>query len=622
MLYCEGQAQRWTTQMPMATADLSAGRAAELANGPLGGLVLRRFLTHQQDELLRREREVLMALQAALARLGAEAADPETLYQAQRQLDELFLLVVVGEFNAGKSAFINALLGEPFLAEGVTPTTTHIHLLRHGQDGRQISPDGLVTLFHPAEWLQDINLVDTPGTNAIIQRHQQLTEAFIPRSDLVLFVTSADRPFSESERAFLHLIRDWGKKVVVVINKIDILESPAEVEQVVAFVQENAQRLLGLRPEVFPVSAKLALRAKSLAAGPEREALWERSRFAALEAYILNTLDERERIRLKLLSPLGVAQRLTSEYLVQVHHRQALLREDIATTEAIEAELAAYEADMRRDFRYHLSHVDNVLHEMTLRGLDFFDETVRLGRLLDLLNAERLRGEFERVVVADTVARVEAHANELINWMVDQDFRQWQAVTEYLHRRAAQHSDRIIGRIGGAFEGHRQELLASVGRAASEIVRSYDHQRQAREIAASVQAAVAQAALMEVGAVGLGALLVKLLATTLADVTGLLAAGVLAAFGLYVLPARRRKAKNDLRARVDELRQRLADALTRQFEDELRRSLARIRNAIAPYTRFVRGEQEKLSRIEAELREVQASLQHLRLLIEESSGPS
>jgi small GTP-binding protein len=586
----------------------------------MGGGVLRRFLTRQQDELLRDERESLAGLQAALQRLNADAADVETLRQAQRQLDELFLLVVVGEFNSGKSAFINALLGEAFLAEGVTPTTAQIHRLRHGQNGRYVDADGVVVLAHPAEWLQDINVVDTPGTNAIIQRHQHITEAFIPRSDLVLFVTSADRPFSESERIFLTQIRDWGKKVVVVVNKIDILESQAEVNEVVAFVQENAQRLLGLRPEVFPVSARLALRAKCQPGGPERDALWERSHFAPLEAYILRTLDERERIRLKLLSPLGVAQRLAVRYLDFVHDRQALLQGDVATIETIEAQLAAFESDMRRDFRYHLSYVDNVLHEMMARGMDFFDETVRLGRLFDLLNAERLRGEFDRAVVADTVAQVESHVNEMINWIVDQDFRQWQAVMEYLNRRVAQHRDRIIGQIGGAFESNRRELLAAVGRAAGDVVRSYDHDQQARQVAASVQAAVAQTALVEVGAVGLGALLVKLLATTLADVTGLLAAGVVAAFGLYVLPARRRKAKNDLRARVGELRERLADVLTRQFEGELAHSLARIRDAMAPYTRFVRNEQEKLGQIEADLREVQASSQRLRLLIGELGG--
>ena len=84
----------------------------------------------------------------------------------------------------------------------------------------------------------------------------------MPRSDLVLFVTSADRPFTETERAFLEQVRGWGKKVVIVINKIDILESAAEVDEVRAFVADNARTLLGFSPEIFPVSARLALRAK------------------------------------------------------------------------------------------------------------------------------------------------------------------------------------------------------------------------------------------------------------------------------------------------------------------------------------------------------------------------
>ena len=67
--------------------------------------------------------------------------------------------------------------------------------------------------------------MDTPGTNAVLREHEALTREFVPRSDLVLFVTSADRPFTESERAFLEAIRDWGKKIVVVVNKIDILET-------------------------------------------------------------------------------------------------------------------------------------------------------------------------------------------------------------------------------------------------------------------------------------------------------------------------------------------------------------------------------------------------------------
>ena len=88
--------------------------------------MLHSILNRKAEKLLRDERHLLGDLRAALARCGAEEPMQERLVQSIRQLDELFLLVIVGEFNAGKSAFINALLGERLLEEGVTPTTTHI----------------------------------------------------------------------------------------------------------------------------------------------------------------------------------------------------------------------------------------------------------------------------------------------------------------------------------------------------------------------------------------------------------------------------------------------------------------------------------------------------------------
>eukprot|EP01052_Picozoa_sp_SAG31_P011982 SAG31_NODE_690_length_12796_cov_4.634559_14_plen_65_part_00 len=56
-------------------------------------------------------------------------------------------------------------------------------------------------------------MVDTPGTNAVIQEHTAITDAIIPKCDLLLFCTSVDRPFSESERIFLARIASWKKKV-------------------------------------------------------------------------------------------------------------------------------------------------------------------------------------------------------------------------------------------------------------------------------------------------------------------------------------------------------------------------------------------------------------------------
>src|SRR5579864_6163982 len=220
-------------------------------------------LQEQQRDLLRQERQIANELQACL--FGFEGADAyaTTLQQVTAALDELFLLVVVGEFNAGKSACINALLRTDALEEGVIPTTTQITIIRYGEQSEQRQRENAILELHnSADFLQDISIVDTPGVNAVLREHERLTEEFVPRSDLILFITSVDRPFTQSERLFLERIRTWGKKVVIVLNKIDMLRNPKEMQQVMNFVRDNCKQLLGFQPDIFPVSALLAQKAR------------------------------------------------------------------------------------------------------------------------------------------------------------------------------------------------------------------------------------------------------------------------------------------------------------------------------------------------------------------------
>ena len=94
--------------------------------------MLSRILNKKQQKLLTAERQTLSRLQLALSRFDTSADDLGVLQNSILQLDELFLIVIVGEFNAGKSAFVNALLGRQLVKEGVTPTTTNIQLIQHG----------------------------------------------------------------------------------------------------------------------------------------------------------------------------------------------------------------------------------------------------------------------------------------------------------------------------------------------------------------------------------------------------------------------------------------------------------------------------------------------------------
>src|SRR6185503_21318608 len=147
------------------------------AKNLFGLLGRRRMLTERQEAVLEQERTILLALRDALGRFGPDvaASDIQRLDETIAHLDELFLLVIAGEFNSGKSSFINALLGEKVLPEGVTPTTDRINLLRHGPNvSEQQLESFLLERTHPAELLREITVVDTPGTNAIIRRHEEL----------------------------------------------------------------------------------------------------------------------------------------------------------------------------------------------------------------------------------------------------------------------------------------------------------------------------------------------------------------------------------------------------------------------------------------------------------------
>jgi small GTP-binding protein len=573
-----------------------------------------RLLDERQERLLTDERKLLNELRLSLARFEAAPEDTETLGDAIEQLDEIFLLVVVGEFNAGKSAFINALLGKSLLKEGVTPTTTHINILKYGEiSERQVVDDRLHILSLPAPILDQISIVDTPGTNAIIREHEIITSEFVPRSDLVLFITSADRPFTESERAFLERIRDWGKKIVFIINKIDIISAEGEREQVHGYVAENARLLLGTTPEIFAISARYALQAKN-----GEPSYWEKSGFEPLEKFIFNTLDESSRLRFKLLNPLGVGSHLVGRYLAVTLNRLDLLKEDFQMLGDIETQLGLYKEDMQRDFNYRMSDIEKILFEMDERGQNYFDDTFRLAKVFDLLSKDRIRREFEQKVVADTPQQIERKVGELIDWLVDLDLRQWQAVHEHLADRRRAYEERILGETGiGSFHYDRERLMEGIGREARRVVESYDKDREAESIAEGAQAAVAASAALEVSAIGLGTLVTILATSVAADITGILMASLIAALGFFIIPARRRKAKAEMREKVKEMRERLITSLRQQFEKEIGRSLQRIQEAISPYTRFVRGEKEKLVNAQQELESYKKQIESIRVRIEE-----
>ena len=145
---------------------------------------------------------------------------------------------------------------------------------------------------------------------------------------------------------------------------------------------------------------------------------------------------------------------------------------------------------------------------------------------------------------------------------------------------------------------------------------SYDRHAESLRIATGAQNAVVASAAVGIGAVGLGTVVTILATTMAADITGILAAGVIAALGLFIIPARRRQAKRELQEKLASLRRNLTQSLHAEFEKEITRSTERIDQAITPYTRFVRSEIGRTDQVEMELSTASLEIQRIRAIVE------
>jgi hypothetical protein len=232
---------------------------------------------------------------------------------------------------------------------------------------------------------------------------------------------------------------------------------------------------------------------------------------------------------------------------------------------------------------------------MRLRGEEFIDDNMRLLRLPQVLKSKQIRAAFEREVVEDTPLRIEAHIQEIIDWLVERELRQWRLMAEQLGRRRETEAlqDAARDAVGG-FAYNRRQLLDTIGYNADQIIKSYNRRVEAERLTTAVKESIALVGLIEVGAISLGLILKAVLTTAAADATGILAAGILGVLGLTIIPFRRGQAKRELRKKMSELQDTLRKVLAESFQRELERAVNRLNEALAPYRRFIRSEEERL----------------------------
>ena len=568
-------------------------------------------LTRQQAELVAIERRLVLQVRDTLVGAEGARADVERLTALVTEMDELFLLVVAGEYNAGKSTFVNALLGDEVFAMGDLPTTRVISILRYGEPGPP-EPLGEHTRVHryPLEVLRDLEIVDTPGTNSIERMEEEITRGFVPRADLVLFVTSLLQPLTASELAFLGHIREWGKKVIFVVNGVDRRNSDEQVARVRAYLaHEVTSRLGGPEPTTYFVSALRALRARVAARSPgavgDEAALPPDplDEFAALERYLLETLRETERVRLKLLSPLGVLRNVLDRNLAALTGRQEVVQEDGQVLRKVRDQLELYTTEMRTDSERYLLEIRAALGEVERRGRTWLERNIRIGNINLLRNKDAVENRFRNEVVADAPRQVEDVVQRMVDWTVGRNLKLWTAVFAELdaHTARLRASGALAAHADTEFQYNREELFSRLRQPVERRLDDFNAEAEARGVVESMREAVTQAFGVNVLALGLGAVLVAVFTTAALDVTGVLTATLFAVAGWLIIPARRRQLIADLEQKIATLGADLSALLAAKFEDQLGRYEQQLLEVIQPYERFLETERVKLERAVGEL---------------------
>jgi len=234
-------------------------------------------------------------------------------------LQSVALFVVVGEVKSGKSSFVNALLGEDVCEVAPDPCTAVIQELAYGEErSKTVLGDYWERLTLPKTVLRDITIVDTPGTNSIIRNHQTITENYIPKSDLVIFVFPAKNPHTATAWELLSLVRkDWHRKTVFVLQQADLAtqrELAVNQERVKQYAHErNVQN-----PVLFTVSAKRELDGAS------------DSGFAEFREYLRDAVESGEVWRMKLEGCRDTVRKIVNDLLAKLRREEAAIAEDKA----------------------------------------------------------------------------------------------------------------------------------------------------------------------------------------------------------------------------------------------------------------------------------------------------
>jgi small GTP-binding protein len=546
------------------------------------------------DNYLQLRTELETAL-GNLLRLSSEMRrDPatlDTLNGLLTNIREPLLFVVVGEVKAGKSSLLNALFGQEFAKVDVLPATDRVYIFRHGaeENSVEVSPQ-LTERYLPIRFLQDFNVVDTPGTNTMVPEHQTITESFVPRADVVLFVFSVTNPWSQSGWQLLDLVqKKWLKNVVFVLQQADLRDS-SEIEVIHRHLQDTAMRKLGFSPPIFSVSARKALLARTT--GSDKEQLWRESGFEGLENQISRMVTESGVRFGKLQSTASTVGVILNEVADEIHGSMETIARDEKHLRRVNEFLQVRKDQTLRQVAGFLRGVEQACRECARQGTRLLEEKLSFWKTWRLVwSREKWQHDFQTEVEAKLRQTVEPQVENAVQ-LLETDLRSlWPQLQDAIEAQFASEGKTRMSKTIPDFARQRRELLQSIELTLVERVagKAVEEQlaRMFRETAAWLRLPAGIAA-----AGGIITVIVAMSSASVADVTGVLAATA-AIFGTIVAFTQRRKILTAYEREMEKKRDELVNAIEQQMRHAIDLFYKEVAVAFEPLAAFCVAERKR-----------------------------
>jgi len=513
--------------------------------------------------------------------------------EIRARLSEPFLFVIVGEVKVGKSSFVNALLetDKEVCKVAPDPCTDTIQQIVYGEtENTLLISEHLRKLTLPIDILKKIAIVDTPGTNTVLEHHTEITEKFIPSSDLIIFVFEAKNPYRQSAWQFFDYVsKEWRKKVVFVLQQCDVME-PDDLEiNKKGVIQYAIQRGLN-DPKLFCVSAKLEQKGDTANSG-----------FAEMRQFIRESVTGGNNMRLKIQSLINTSQHITDTIKQGLDERNRRMLDDTVFRNRVKTLLDHAETKSGEQVQSLVETVTDEYDKVT-RNIRFEFEQ-GLG-LFSLLKKSIWSIWDDKQSMKQWISDIAAKIEHTLKPALERKMRDGVVNISDSIRQMAEIIDLEVQKNKAASVHQNRQIFGDIADKRQEKLEALQQQLQRmlseKESFVNTQALRQSEAIMPNITLGgslavIGAILAGVTHTVVLDVTG----GILSVVGLTVAGIVTAFQRNKIVAQFDEQIAEGRSSLREQIDEKLKAYVREIKHKIDnnffEFDAFVKEEQQQLA---------------------------